>query len=436
MKENKMEVMEMKKLLFTMAFPIIISMVIQSLYNIVDSMFVARISNEALMAVSLCYPVQTIMIAVACGTGVGINAMLSRYLGQKEGMKANAIAWHGIVLSLCNGLFFALFGIFFTNAFLSLFTKNTEVIHLGISYLTICCGLSFTVFVQITYERFMQATGHSFYNMIMQGIGALLNIVLDPIFIFGFHLGVRGAAIATVIGQFVAMLIGIWIVVNKVNEIHVHPLSLDGYYFYQIYKIGIPAILIQSILSFMTVFMNMILVSISSLAVSVFGIYFKMEQFVYMAISGLNNALIPIVSYNYGAQNSQRIQEAIRYAICATIGIMLIGTFLFECFPSQLLSCFNAEKEMFEMGIPCLRICSLAFVCSGISVTICSILQSINRPNESLCITLLRQMILLIPLAYFMMYCFGLEIGWFSFPITEVICMFISIYLYKRKSSD
>lgn len=435
MEENKMGVMEMKKLLLTMSFPIMISMLVQALYNIVDSMFVARVSETALTAVSLCYPVQMIIVAVACGTGVGVNALLSRYLGEKKYKKANQIALHGIFLAICNWIVFAILGFFFSEAFLRLFSSNEQILEMGVSYMKICTIVSFGVFVQITYERIMQSTGNTIYNMIIQGVGALINIILDPIFIFGYFgipaLGVSGAAIATVIGQIIAMILGIVITQTRIKEVNI---SIKDWKFdlgmiKNLYKIGFPAILMQSIMSFMTVFMNMILIPYSELAVSVFSIYYKLQQFVFMAVFGMNNALIPIVAYNYGARKRTRILQAIRFSLIISSIIMAVGTIVFELIPKELLYLFDAKENMLAIGIPSLRIISLSFIFAGISMVLCSVFQALGHANKSLYITLLRQLLILIPLTWGLAKLFGLNVGWWSFPITEAICAAISLVL-------
>ena len=435
MEENKMGVMEMKKLLLTMSFPIMISMLVQALYNIVDSMFVARVSETALTAVSLCYPVQMIIVAVACGTGVGVNALLSRYLGEKKYKKANQIALHGIFLAICNWIVFAILGFFFSEAFLRLFSSNEQILEMGVSYMKICTIVSFGVFVQITYERIMQSTGNTIYNMIIQGVGALINIILDPIFIFGYFgipaLGVSGAAIATVIGQIVAMILGIVITQTIIKEVNISikDWKLDLGMIKNLYKIGFPAILMQSIMSFMTVFMNMILIPYSELAVSVFSIYYKLQQFVFMAVFGMNNALIPIVAYNYGARKRTRILQAIRFSLIISSIIMAVGTIVFEIIPKELLYLFDAKENMLAIGVPSLRIISISFIFAGISMVLCSVFQALGHANKSLYITLLRQLLILIPLTWGLAKLFGLNVGWWSFPITEAICAGISLVL-------
>lgn len=437
MKENKMGTMEVRRLILTMSLPIMISMLVQALYNIVDSMFVARVSEAALAAVSLCYPIQMIMVAVACGTGIGINALLSRYLGEKKREKASQVAMHGLFCAICNWLVFAVIGLFFSEAFLRLFSDDVQIIMMGISYMQICTICSFGVFVQITYERIMQSTGNTIYNMVIQGVGALINIILDPIFIFGLGpvpaLGTAGAAIATVIGQIVAMFLGIIITQKKVREIQlsVRGFHLDGMIMKAMYRIAIPAILIQSIMSFMTVMMNMILAPFSEMAVSVFSIYYKLQQFVFMAVLGMNNALIPILSYNYGAHQMERIREGIRFALWMSCVIMAIGTVVFQLFPTQLLYLFDAKETLLSIGIPALRTISVSFVFAGISMVLCSVFQALGSPNHSLLVTLLRQMVILLPLAYGFSSAFGLDMCWWSFPITEVLCALLSLYLLR-----
>ena len=435
--ENKIGTMPMPKLMITMSLPIMISMLVQALYNIVDSMFVARLSQDALAAVSLCYPVQTIMIAIACGTGVGFNTLLSRCLGERNTDKANQVVLHGLMIALVNWLLFVVLGFLLARPFLMLFSGQENVIEMGVVYMQICTTLSFGVFMQITYERILQASGQPVYNMIMQGIGALVNIVLDPIFIFGYFgipaMGVAGAALATVLGQIIAMLLGIWIVQKKTRsiQIHIRSFSLDFTILKQIYKIGFPAILMQSIMSFMTVMMNMILAPFSEMAVSVFSIYYKLQQFVFMAVLGMNNALIPILSYNYGANQMERIREGIRFALWMSCVIMAIGTVVFQLLPTQLLYLFDAKETLLSIGIPALRTISVSFVFAGISMVLCSVFQALGSPNHSLLVTLLRQMVILLPLAYGFSSAFGLDMCWWSFPITEVLCALLSLYLLR-----
>lgn len=436
--QNKMEYMEIKQLVISMSLPIIISMVIQALYNIVDSIFVAKISSDALTAVSLCYPVQTIIIAIACGTAVGFNTLLARYLGEKKLDYANNTMMHGILLGFLNGLVFLVLGFLFSNMFLSLFTSDQNVIPLANTYIRICTMFSFSVFVQIIFERIMQATGNAIYNMVMQGAGAIMNIILDPILIFGWFglpkMGVTGAAIATVIGQFCGMMIGYWITKKKIDslEIKVSNFSFSKDILSRIYKVGVPAILMQSILSFMTVFMNMILAPISAMAITVFSVYYKLQNFLNMAVLGITNALIPIVAYNNGARLKDRAMDAIQFSLLLSIVIMLVGTVVFQLFPKQLLSMFSANEEMYTLGVPALKIISLSFAFAGISMVLCAAFQALNKANTSLVITLARQLVILIPLTYGLMKCFGINEGWYAFVVTEFICAIYSLFEWRK----
>ena len=439
---QKMEYMDIKKLVLNMSFPIVISMVIQALYNIVDSIFVAMISPQALTAVSLCYPVQTIIIAFACGTAVGFNTLLSRFLGEKRYADANNTVMHGMLLSIFNWLLFAMLGILFSNAFLKCYTSDAKILEMGNSYIRICTIFSFGVFIQITYERIMQATGNAIYNMVMQSLGAIANIILDPIFIFGYFglpaLGVTGAAIATVIGQTLGMFCGYLLAKYRVDdlEVKIGNFKFDRSIIINIYRVGIPAIIMQSILSFMTVFMNLILAPFSELSISVFSIYYKLQNFMNMAVLGVSNALIPILSYNFGAKRNDRVKDAVRFSLFLSIGIMIIGTIVFELFPYSLMGLFCSNDQMYVLGIPCLRIISLSFVFSGINMILCSCLQALNHPNESLIITSLRQLILLIPLTYVLAHTFGLDVAWFSFVVTECICALFAFLFWHRLEKE
>ena len=436
--QNKMEHMEIKQLVISMSLPIIISMVIQALYNIVDSIFVAKISSDALTAVSLCYPVQTIIVAIACGTAVGFNTLLARYLGEKKFDYANNTMMHGILLGFLNGLVFLVLGLLFSNVFLSWFTSDSNVVSLANTYIRICTMFSFSVFVQIIFERVMQATGNAIYNMVMQGAGAIINIILDPILIFGWfglpRMGVTGAAIATVIGQFCGMMIGYWITKKKIDSLEIKGsnFSFSTGILARIYKVGVPAILMQSVLSFMTVFMNMILAPISAMAITVFSVYYKLQNFLNMAVLGITNALIPIVAYNNGARRKDRAMDAIQFSLILSMGIMLVGTIVFQLFPKQLLSMFSANEEMYGLGVPALKIISFSFVFAGISMVLCAAFQALNKANTSLVITLARQLVILIPLTYGLMKCFGINVGWYAFVFTEFICAIYSLIVWKK----
>lgn len=429
-----MESMDIRRLVISMSIPIALSMLLSALYNIIDSVFVAGYSQQALLAVSLCYPVQTLMIAIACGIGVGFNTVLARFLGEQKPDMASQSVLNGLFLALISWIIFLLFGLFGAKWFLGLFTQEAAVIEQGDAYLKICCGFSFAIFFQITYERIMQATGRPMYNLAIQGTGALINIILDPVFIFTFNQGVAGAAIATIIGQITAMGLGIWITHRKVPEIHtdIRKFRWNGALMLRILQIGIPAMVMQAVMSFMSVFMNWILMPYSSMAVSVFSVYIKLQQFVFMIVMGFTNALIPIVSFNFGARRKDRIFPAVRFSLLMATGIMLAGTVLFQLIPGPLLAMFNANQDMYAIGIPCLRIISLSFVFAGVSMILCSAFQALGHPGTSLGITLLRQLILLIPLTALLARLYGLDAGWLAFVITEVICAGLSVLEWCR----
>lgn len=436
--EEKMGSMPIKKLLLTMSLPIMLSMLIQALYNIVDSMFVAQYSQEALAAVSLSFPVQMLIIAVSVGTAIGVNSLLSRRLGQKRMDEANETANHGIFLALCSWLVFAIFGLFFANQFAALFTTDLLIVSQAATYIQICTIFCFGVFVQIIMERITQATGFAVYNMVIQGVGAVINIILDPIFIFGWfgfpEMGVAGAAIATVIGQICAMLLGFWLIHKKVPQIHLgfRHFRLNGLVIRDIYAVGFPAIIMQSVMSIMTIGMNVILMPYSAIAISVYSIYAKLQQFIFMPIAGLNSALIGIVGYNFGAKNKKRILDSIRYSLIASAIIMLVGTILFQLFPNYLLFLFNAKEEMLHLGVPALKIISLSFLFAGISMVLCSVFQALGEGLVSLWITLGRQLIITLPLAWILSQLGGIEALWYSFLIAEAICAIISYVVLRQ----
>lgn len=440
MTENKLGTMPVKKLVISMSLPIMISMVIQALYNIVDSIFVAQVSEKALAAVSFAFPIQMIIVSVSVGTGVGINSFMSRCLGEKNLKQANAVAMNGVFLGILSWLLFVVFGIAGSRWFMTVFTEDAELIEMGTQYISICCVFSIGVFIQLVMERIMQATGNPMYHMILQGLGAVTNIILDPILIFGWFglpaLGVAGAAIATVIGQIVAMLVGIWFTQKKVTEIHLgwKGFRPNGNMIRKIYAVGVPAMFIQGMMAIMMLFMNTILAGFSDLAVSVFGIYYKLQNFMFMAILGMTNALIPIVGYNYGAKNGWRMRESIRFSVFLGCMIMLCGTVIFQLFPRQLLLMFNASEEMMGIGIPALRIISLSFVFAAVSMLLCAAFQAVGNGVKSLLITLGRQLVIVVPLAWVFASWKGLDATWYSFLIAEAVCMVWSLFMMKQMS--
>ena len=384
-KENKMGTMPVNKLLVTMSLPMVISMIVQALYNIVDSIFVSRLSEDALTAVSMAFPMQNLMISVAVGTGVGINAMLSRALGEKKFEAANKTAENGIFIEVLGYVLFFLIGIFVTKPFFLAQAGAGDIANMGIEYTRICLLMSFGIFMQIGFERILQSTGRTIFTMITQSTGAIINIILDPILIFGLFgmpkMGVAGAAIATVTGQICAAILAITFNLTKNPDVHI---SFKGFkpqiiFVKNILSVGIPSIIMSSVGSAMTFGMNKILITFSSTAVAVFGVYFKLNSFVFMPVFGLNNGMVPIVSYNYGAQNKKRLTKTIKLAIMYAVCIMFIGIMLFQFIPDVLLKLFDASDHMLEIGIPALRVISLSFAFAGICIVISSSLQALGH---------------------------------------------------------
>ena len=436
--ENKMGIMPVPKLLVSMSLPIILSMLVQALYNIVDSIFVAQINENALTAVSLTFPIQNLMIAISAGTGVGINALLSRNLGEKKYQDANLAARNGIFLGIVSSIVMALIGLFGSRAFFLLQTKDTQIVEYGTQYMTIITVCSAGIFMQITFERLLQATGRTLYTMITQGTGAIINIILDPIFIFGLFglpkMGVAGAALATITGQFVAVFLSLLFNIKKNPEISINMKHFrpDKKVISIIYQVGIPSIIMQSIGSIMVFGMNKILLMFSSTAAAVFGVYFKLQSFVFMPIFGLNNGMIPILAYNYGARHKKRILSTIRLSIGISMSIMCIGLFLFQVFPAQLLSFFDASEHMMEIGIPALRIISLSFIFAGYCIILSSVFQALGDAMYSLIISVARQLIVILPVAYIFATTFGLHMVWWSLPIAEIVSVIMSTLLFRR----
>lgn len=442
MQENKMGVMPVNRLLLTMSVPIMISMLVQALYNIVDSMFVAMLNENALTAVSLAFPAQNLMIAVSTGTGVGINALLSKSLGEKNYEKANKTAVNALFLALCSYIVFAVAGIFFSRSFFLVQTDVPEIVEGGATYLMICTVFSFGLFFQIICERLLQATGRTIYTMISQGIGAIINIIFDPIFIFGLFgvpkMGVAGAAIATVFGQIVAAIIGIVINIKKNSEIHISLKKFrpSGTIIKNIYMVGIPSIIMASIGSVTTFGMNKILIGFSTTATAVYGVYFKLQSFVFMPLFGMNNGMVPIIAYNYGAKKPDRMVKTLKLSIAYAVGIMVIGFIVFEVFAGQLLSIFNASDYMLSIGVPALRTIAVHFLIAGFSIVSSSVFQALSHGFFSLWISLVRQLIVLLPVAFLLSLTGDLENVWWCFPVAELVsaamCAFFLRYTFKK----
>ncbi len=437
LRENKMGTMPENKLLLSMAVPMMISMLVQALYNIVDSIFVSRICEDALTAVSMAFPWQNIVISIAVGFGVGINALLSRALGQKNAERVNQVAVNGLLLAGLSYLLVLVAGLIGIRAYMRTQTDIETIVNYGITYLNICILCSFGVFVEITFERFLQATGRTVYSMITQLTGAITNIILDPILIFGLlgfpKLGIAGAAWATVIGQCVGAVVAVMLNRFKNPEVHLRLRHIrpNGRLMGEITAISIPSIIMSCISSLTCFVMNMILIAYSSTAVAVFGVYFKLQSFVFMPVFGLNNGMVPIIAYNYGAQKPERIHKTIRLGMVYAVAIMLIGLLVFQLIPKELLLMFDASDAMLEIGAPALRIMSLAFVFAGIGIVSGSSCQAFGYSVYSMLISIARQIVVLIPAAYLLSLTGVLRSIWFAFPIAELFSLILSLFFLR-----
>ncbi len=426
------------KLVLKLSIPLMLSMLIQALYNVVDSIFVARVSETALTAVSLAFPLQNLLIAFGVGTAVGVNSLLARKLGEKDQEAAERAASNGIFLAIVTWLCFALFGLFFTEPFLSLFTDEPELLRQSTAYSRICLIFSFGVFVDIMAERIMQATGDSIHPMIVQMSGAITNIILDPVFIFAFGMGVVGAAIATVIGQIVSMLLAIFFVVrNKSLSFTMGGFRPDGRIIAESYKVGLPTIVMNSVSTVMVSGLNSILISFSTTAVSVLGVYFKLQSFIFMPVFGLQTGTIPIIAYNYGARNRKRMTKTIKVGMAMSLTIMTLGLLLFQLAPQFLLSLFAAGEEMLAIGVPALRIISLCFISAAISISLTASFQATGVGWAAMVVSIARQLAALLPIAYFISLLGVLEDVWYAFFLSDLAGMTLSLiffrYVYKTR---
>ncbi len=436
--QNKMATRPIGSLLITMGVPIMLSMLIQALYNVVDSIFIARVGVEALTAVSLAFPIQMLMISVGLGTSIGVNSLLSRRLGAHNHKEASSVAVHGLFLAIISWVLFAIFGAILTPRFFQFFTDSPEIISMGKPYLFICTMLSLGIFAQLVCERIMQGTGNTIYPMITQGTGAIINIILDPIFIFGYFgvpkMGVTGAAIATIIGQWSAMSMSLFFMLRKIPELE---FKFKGFrpqfrIIREIYQVGLPTMILQSIGTVMTIGMNTILISFSATAVAVFGVYFKLQSFIFLPVFGLVAAMVSIVAFNYGARDKERITKTIRHAIGIVVSVMLLGLAMFQFAPKLLLELFDASPDMMEIGMKALRIISLHFPLAGIAIVLSSSFQAMGKGFYSLLLSIIRQLVVLLPAAYLLSILWGLDAIWFAFLISEIVCVIISLFLYVR----
>ena len=436
--ENKMGIQPVNKLLLGMSLPIMASMLVQALYNVVDSIFVSRISENALTAVSLAFPIQSIMIALGGGMCVGVNAVLSKSLGEKDYESVNKAAMNGIFLSLINFIIFIFVGLFVVRPFYVSQTSDVEIVGYGVDYLTIVCCMSFGIYFQFIFERLLQSTGRTVCTMITQTTGAIINLILDPIFIFGLlgmpAMGVKGAALATVIGQIVAAIFSfiLNIRVNKEIQLKFSGFRPDKEIIGKIYSVGLPSIIMQSIGSVMVYGLNKILIAFSSTATAVFGVYFKLQSFIFMPVFGLNNGMVPVLAFNYGARKRERMVDTIKYSVIYALIIMTAGTLAFWLFTDKLLLLFAASDHMMSMGIPALRIISIHFPIAAFCIIIGSVFQALGRAVYSMINSIMRQVVVLLPVAYLLSLTGNVNNVWWSFPIAELMSFTVTtLFLIK-----
>lgn len=438
--ENIMGILPIPKVLMSVSLPMMISMLVLSMYNVVDSIFVGMISENALAAVSLAFPIQILIIAVSGGTGIGVNAVLSRSLGEKNFKKADQAAMNGLLLALLSSVVFIIVGLTVVKPFFASQTADAdpEIYRYGVQYLTTICVFSVTMFSQTMLERLLQSTGKSIYTMITQATGAIINIILDPLFIFGVgflpRMEVLGAAIATVIGQVTAASLALFFNLRVNREIHfsLREMKPNGPMIARIYKVGFPSIVMQSVGSVMNYGMNLILMSFSSTAAVVFGVYYKLQSIIFMPIFGLNSGVIPIVAYNYGAGKRKRILSAFKLSVVAAECLMAVGVVLFICFPQQLLSLFSASEAMLAMGVPALRIISTHFLIAGFCIIAGGVFQGLGNGVYSLVVSVMRQLVVLLPSAFILAKLFGLAAVWWCFPIAELMSLVMSTFFVLR----
>ena len=438
MTENKMGTVPVKKLLLSMAWPAILSMSINALYNIVDSIFVAQISEDAFTAVSIVNPIQMLIIALAVGSGVGVNSLIARMLGAHRQEMADKAASSSIRIGLFNYVVFLLVGLFVTRFFVGSYAEpGTEIYDSAVVYMQICCMGSLFIHIEILLERVLQSTGNMVAPMVCCLVGAIANIILDPIMIFGLigfpAMGVAGAALATVIGQMLSLITSIIFISKGDHLVHIRlrGFKMDWGIIADIYKVGFPSIIMQAIGSFMLIFYNMILVAFSTTAVAVLGVYFKIQSFVFMPVFGMTQGAMPILGYNYGAHNKERLMETYKFAMTIAISIMAVGTILFQLIPEYLLAMFDASDEMYEIGIPALKIISLCFIPAAIGITNGTLFQATGHGIFSLLVSLIRQMFGILPLAWILIRIGGVTLSWASFPLAEIMGITASLFMFK-----
>lgn len=440
---NKMGTKPVLPLLMSMAFPPMLSMLIQSLYNIVDSMFVARYSQDALTAVSLAFPLQNLVLAVSVGTGVGVSSYIARRLGAKDKNAANAAVTHGFILSGIEYIITVILAFTIVRPFFTMFTHSENIVELACDYIVVIMVGSFAQIFHIMVEKILQSTGQMIIPMILQALGAVINIILDPIMIFGLYgfpkLGVRGAAIATVIGQICSMTLSLLVFFLGKHDVKIviHKFKFKLSVVKQIYSVGIPSMMMMALGSVLVTALNSILIRFSELAVSVFGVYFKLQTFVFMPVSGINQGAMPIMGYNFGARYRKRLTAVLRWSLLIAVLIMAAGTILFQTCGEPILLMFKANEDMLSMGVQALRIISISYIPSAIGIIMSTLFQAVGRGGNSLLIFLMRQLIVIVPVAYVFSEVFGLAGIWWSFPVAEVVSAVVAVILYlnfRRKS--
>lgn len=438
LQENKMGVMPVGKLLVNMALPMIISMLVQALYNIVDSVYVSQVSESAVTALSLAFPVQNMQIGFAVGVGVGVNALLSQNLGRKDQESVNWAAGQGVFLALVATALFMLFGFFGVRPYYTMQSTVAETVEGGIAYTSICCIFTVGIFIQVLCERLLQATGRAMQTMILQGTGAIINIILDPVFIHGWwgmpRMGVAGAAVATVIGQCTGAVLGIYLNLrhNPEVQLHVKFMKPNWKVIAPILEVGIPSVVMNGIGSVMNFGMNQILQGFNEVATGVFGIYYKLQSLFFMPLFGINNATISILAYNYGARKPKRIVHTLKLATAVAVCIMLVGLAVFQLFPQALLGIFNPTEEFLAIGVKALRILCLPFPVAAICISLGASFQALGKGSYSTVVSLCRQLIVLLPVAYLLSLTGSVDNVWWSFPIAEVMSALVTGLLFAK----
>ena len=441
--ENKMGVMPVNRLLITMSVPMMLAMLVQALYNVVDSVFVSQLSEDALNAVSLAFPVQNIMIALAVGTGVGVNALLSKSLGEQDAARANRTAEHGVLLAAITCAVFMVCGTLLARPFYMVQVPNEPVIvEYGAQYMQICSLFSCGIFMEVMFERLLQSTGRTVYTMFTQGVGAVFNIIFDPLLIFGIgpfpRLEVAGAAVATVMGQIVAAVLAILF-----NHFRNHDIKLslkgfrfDGWIVRRIYLVGAPSIIMNAIGSLMVFGMNQILLTFTKTATAVLGVYFKVQSFVFMPIYGLNNGMVPIIAYNYGARKKDRLLRTVKLGVLYAVLIMIVGLLVVQTIPDKIFLLFQADENMLSIGVPALRIISLSFVFAGYCVVTSATFQALGEGIQSMIVSIVRQLVVLLPAAWLLAKLGDVNLVWYAFPIAELasltLCTVFLVRTYRK----